>query len=60
MKLLSEGTALKSFTWSSADGVRSYTITVTRPYWLLPSTYSGDSVIWVPKQITRTDCLAKR
>jgi hypothetical protein len=59
LKLVSEGIALKSFSWSSSDGLRSYAISVNRPYWLLPSTYSGDSVIWAPKQITRTDCVAK-
>jgi hypothetical protein len=58
LKLVSKGIALKSFSWSSSNGVPSYTVTVNRPYWLLPSTYSGDSVIWVPKQIRRTDCAA--
>jgi hypothetical protein len=60
LKLVSEGIAVKSFSWSSSDGVRSYTVTVNRPYWLLPSTYSGDSVIWVPKQINRTECAVRR
>ena len=60
LKLASEGIALKSFSWSSSDGARSYTVTVNRPFWLLPSTYSGDTVIWAPKQIIRTDCAVNR
>jgi len=38
--------------------LRTYTVTVSRPYWLLPSTYSGDRVIWAPKQILLTTCSA--
>jgi hypothetical protein len=56
LQLTSEGVALKNFSWISPDGLRSYAVTVNRPYWLLPSTYSGDSVIWVPKRVTRTTC----
>jgi len=52
-----KGIALEDFTWTSADGTRTYAVTVSRPYWLLPSTYSGDTVIWVPKQITRIECI---
>ena len=51
-----QGVALKSYTWTSGDGLRTYAVTVNRPYWLLPSTYSGDSVIWAPKRIIRTAC----
>jgi len=51
--------ARKSFSWTANDGLYTYTVTVNRPYWLLPSTYSGDSVIWVPKHITKTTCDAR-
>jgi hypothetical protein len=51
-----EAVALKNFSWISADGLRTYDIAVNRPYWLLPSTYSGDTVIWVPKHLTKTTC----
>jgi len=54
-----DAVALKSFSWSSHDGASSYVVTVNRPYWLLPSTYSGDSVIWVPKHITKTTCTGR-
>ena len=54
-----EAIALKSFSWASSDGLRTYAVTVNRPYWLLPSTYSGDSVIWVPKHITKTTCASR-
>lgn len=56
LKSGNEAVALKNFSWTSGDGLRSYAVTVNRPYWLLPSTYSGDTVIWVPKQITKTTC----
>lgn len=59
LRVTSEAVALQTFSWTSADASKSYTVTVNRPYWLLPSTYSGDSVIWVPERITRTDCTAK-
>lgn len=61
-KLISgnEAVALKSFSWASADGLHAYAITVNRPYWLLPSTYSGDSVIWVPKQVSKTTCTGRQ
>jgi len=51
-----EAIALKAFSWTSGDGLRTYAVAINRPYWLLASTYSGDSVIWVPKQITKTTC----
>jgi hypothetical protein len=51
--------ATRNYIWTSADGRRTYTITVNRPYWLLPSTYSGDTVIWVPKHIVKTVCTGK-
>lgn len=51
--------ATRNYIWISADGLRTYTITVNRPYWLLPSTYSGDTVIWVPKHIVKTVCTGK-
>ena len=56
LKSGNEAVALKNFSWTSSDGLRSYAVTVNRPYWLLPSTYSGDTVIWVSKQITKTTC----
>ena len=54
-----EGVAVTSYAWTSVDGLRTYTITVNRPYWLLPSTYSGDTVIWVPNRIAKTVCTNK-
>jgi len=54
-----EGVAVRSYTWTSADGLRTYDVTVDRPYWLLPSTYSADTMIWVPKRLTLTVCVAK-
>jgi hypothetical protein len=54
-----EAVALKDYTWTSADGLRTYAITVNRPYWLLPSTYSADTVIWVPKSMILTSCASK-
>jgi hypothetical protein len=54
-----EGVAIKDYTWTSADGSRTYSVTVDRPYWLLPSTYSADTVIWVPKRIVVTACTNK-
>jgi hypothetical protein len=51
-----KGAALKDYTWTSADGSRTYNITVNRPYWLLPSTYSADTVIWVPKRMVVSAC----
>lgn len=56
LRITREAVAVREYTWTSADGLRSYTVTVNRPYWLLPSTYSGDAVIWVPKVLLRTDC----
>jgi hypothetical protein len=54
-----DGVAIRSYTWTSADGVRTYTVTVHRPYWLLPSTYSADTMIWVPKRLALTVCAGK-
>jgi hypothetical protein len=52
----SDGSALKDYAWTSVDGLRTYSITVNRPYWLLPSTYSADTLIWVPKRVLLTTC----
>jgi hypothetical protein len=54
-----EGPALKDYAWTSPDGSHSYSITVNRPYWLLPSTYSADTLIWVPKRMLLTVCANK-
>jgi len=54
-----EAVALKQYTWTSADGFRTYDVTVNRPYWLLPSSYSGDTIIWVPKRMVMTTCTGK-
>ena len=54
-----EAIALKDYAWTSPDGSRTYSITVNRPYWLLPSTYSADTVIWVPKRMIVTSCASK-
>lgn len=54
-----DAVALREYVWTAPDGLRSYTVTVNRPYWLLASTYSGDAVIWVPKRILLTTCSAK-
>lgn len=54
-----DGVAIKDYAWTSTDGLRTYAITVNRPYWLLPSTYSGDTVIWVPKRIVVATCANK-
>jgi hypothetical protein len=51
-----EGVAVRDFTWTSPDGLRTYSVTVNRPYWLLPSTFSADTVIWVPKRVMKTTC----
>ena len=56
LRITREAVAVRDYTWTSADGLRSYAVTVNRPYWLLPSTYSGDAVIWVPKVLLETDC----
>jgi hypothetical protein len=39
--------------------LRAYSVTVNRPYWLLPSTYSADTVIWVPKRMVVIMCTNK-
>jgi hypothetical protein len=54
-----EGVAIRDYTWTSADGLRAYSITVNRPYWLLPSTYSANTMIWVPKRMMLTTCTSK-
>ena len=54
-----DAVARRDYSWGSADGLRTYSVIVDRPYWLLPSTYSGDSLIWVPKRIVRNTCAAK-
>ena len=59
LRVVSEGAAIKDYSWKSADGLRAYNITVNRPYWLLPSSYSADTVIWVPKRVLRTVCASK-
>jgi hypothetical protein len=51
--------ALKDYAWTSPDGLRTYSIIVNRPYWLLPSTYSADTLIWVPKRMLVTACASK-
>jgi len=56
LRATGEDVALKDYAWTSADGLRTYSITVGRPYWLLPSTYSADSMIWVPKRMVKTVC----
>ena len=59
LRATGKGVALMDFAWSSADGLRAYAITVSRPYWLLTSTYSADGVIWVPKRMIVTVCASK-
>jgi hypothetical protein len=49
-----------TYKWLAPDGLRSYLITVYKPYWLLQTAVSGDAVIWVPKTITRTACSRKQ
>jgi hypothetical protein len=59
LRTSSEGIAVNSYTWTSAEGLSTYTVTVNRPYWLLSSTYSGDTVIWVPKRIVKIACSSR-
>jgi hypothetical protein len=59
LRSISEGAAVKDYSWTSPDGQLTYNITVNRPYWLLPSTFSADAMIWVPKHILRTVCANK-
>ncbi len=59
LNLARNAVALREYTWTSADGLRTYSVTVSRPYWLLPSTYSADALIWVPREILLTTCPAK-
>ena len=59
LHLTTDAVALREYSWASADGLRTYAVAVNRPYWLLPSTFSGDTVIWVPKRILLTVCAAK-
>jgi hypothetical protein len=48
-----------AYKWLAPDGMKSYLITIDKPYWLLPTAVSGDAVIWVPKSIIETDCARK-
>ena len=59
LKSAGKGVALRDYAWTSPDGLRTYAVTLNRPSWLLPSTYSGDTVIWAPKRIVKTVCAAK-
>ncbi len=59
IRLAREAVALREYTWTSPGGLRTYAITVNRPYWLLPSTYSSDAMIWVPKRLVLTVCPAR-
>jgi len=59
LRTVKEAVALREYAYTSADGLRSYAVTVSRPYWLLPSTFSADAVIWVPKWILLTTCPAR-
>jgi hypothetical protein len=52
----STGQTVAAYTWTSADGARSYHVVVNKPYGLLATAVSGEAVIWAPKQFTRTDC----
>jgi hypothetical protein len=51
--------SLASYTWTSTstDATTSYRVAVNKPYWLLETAVSGDAVIWVPKSITKTECI---
>jgi hypothetical protein len=59
LRAISERVAIKEYGWTDADGLRTYSITVSRPYWLLPSTFSADTMIWVAKRIVKTGCASK-
>ena len=59
LRTASQGVAITSYTWASADSMHTYNVTVNRPYWLLPSTFSAGSMIWVPKRILLTVCAVK-
>lgn len=59
LRSTSEGVAIRDYAWASTDGLRTYSITVNRPYWLLPSTFSADTMIWVPKRMVKTVCANK-
>jgi putative heme iron utilization protein len=48
-----------AYKWLAPDELKSYFIVVDKPYWLLRTAVSGDAVIWVPKSITRTECIRK-
>jgi len=41
--------------WTT-QSLASYHIVVNKPYWLLETAISGDAVIWVPKQMLKTEC----
>jgi hypothetical protein len=59
VRSISQGVAIKEYAWTSADALRTYSVTVNRPYWLLPSTFSADTMIWVPKHMVMTVCVGK-
>ena len=59
LHVTTDGVALREYMWTSPDGLRTLAVAVNRPYWLLPSTFSGDTVIWVPKRLILTVCAAK-
>lgn len=59
LHLARNAVARREYTFLSVDGLRSYSVTVNRPYWLLPSTYSADALIWVPREVLLTTCPAK-
>lgn len=46
-----------AYAWRSPAGA-TYSIIVNKPYWLLSAARNGNAIIWVPKQIVRTDCHA--
>jgi hypothetical protein len=54
--------SLASYTWTSTstDATTTYRIVVDKPYWLLETAVAGDAVIWVPKQIVKTECINAR
>jgi hypothetical protein len=52
-------TTTAAYKWLAPDGLKSYFITVDKPYWLLQTAVSGDAVIWVPKSISKTECSRK-
>jgi hypothetical protein len=60
LKQVGEAVALREYSWTTtSDGLHTYAVTVNRPYWLLPSTYSGDTIIWVPKRVIKIECSSR-